>query len=347
MAPPALAADGITRGTIYQDGPDNRYLLGGSWLFRRDDAGVGIGQRFQRQTATEGWSAVTAPNAWNVGDDSVASMTGTVAWYRKDFTLPDRRARMDWLVRFESVNYRSRVWLNGVPVGANTGAYLPWDVRLPRSALKRSGTNRLVVRVDNRRLPTDFPPVGPDGLRRSRRRVVELRRPAARGLSAARRPDRHHEPRRAARAAVPDLRRDRARARRRAQLRRPDGERPRHRPLRRARDRARHAARAGEAVCELRDPPARRPAAAVVAGEPVSLRGALRRARRRAARARLQAVERHPLDHDRRRPPDAQRPPREPARRRPARGRPAQRGSRSTALAARRSSRRPRSSARR
>ncbi len=163
MAPPALAADGITRGTIYQDGPDNRYLLGGSWLFRRDDAGVGIGQRFQRQTATEGWSAVTAPNAWNVGDDSVASMTGTVAWYRKDFTLPDRRARMDWLVRFESVNYRSRVWLNGVPVGANTGAYLPWDIRLPRSALKRSGTNRLVVRVDNRRLPTDFPPSGLTG----------------------------------------------------------------------------------------------------------------------------------------------------------------------------------------
>ncbi len=163
MAPPALAADGITRGTIYQDGPDNRYLLGGSWLFRRDDAGVGIGQRFQRQTATEGWSVVTVPNAWNVGDDSVASMTGTVAWYRKDFTLPDRRARMDWLVRFESVNYRSRVWLNGVPVGANTGAYLPWDVRLPRSALKRSGTNRLVVRVDNRRLPTDFPPSGLTG----------------------------------------------------------------------------------------------------------------------------------------------------------------------------------------
>ena len=40
-APAAAAgpADGITRGTIYQDGPDNRYLLGGEWLFRRDDAG--------------------------------------------------------------------------------------------------------------------------------------------------------------------------------------------------------------------------------------------------------------------------------------------------------------------
>ena len=46
---PALAADGITRGTVYKDGPDNRYLLGGEWLFRLDN-GQGTPQRFQRQT---------------------------------------------------------------------------------------------------------------------------------------------------------------------------------------------------------------------------------------------------------------------------------------------------------
>jgi beta-glucuronidase len=161
-AEPALAADGITRGTIYKDGPDNRYLLGGDWLFRLND-GEGSKQRLQRQTSTDGWARTTVPNAWNAGDNSVASMTGTVGWYRKDFRLPDRRARMDWLVRFESVNYRARVWLNGKRIGRNTGAYLPWDLRLPRSALKRQGTNRLVVRVDNRRLKTDFPPSGLTG----------------------------------------------------------------------------------------------------------------------------------------------------------------------------------------
>jgi beta-glucuronidase len=159
----AAAADAVTRGTIYQDGPDNRYLLGGEWLFRRDDTGQGLRQSFQRQPSRDGWAPLTVPNAWNVGDYSVASMTGTVAWYRKDFRLPDARARLDWLVRFESVNYRSRVWLNGVPIGRNTGAYLPWDLRIPRSALKRKGTNRLVIRVDNRRLRTDFPPSGLTG----------------------------------------------------------------------------------------------------------------------------------------------------------------------------------------
>ena len=161
-AAPAGAADGITRGTVYDDGPDNRYLLGGEWLFRLDND-QGTQQRFQRQSSTEGWTRTSVPNAWNAGDNSVASMTGTVGWYRKDFRLPDRRARMDWLVRFESVNYRAQVWLNGRPIGRNTGAYLPWDLRLPRRALKRRGINRLVVRVDNRRLRTDFPPSGLTG----------------------------------------------------------------------------------------------------------------------------------------------------------------------------------------
>ena len=162
-AAPASAAEDITRGTIYRDGPDNRYLLGGDWLFRLDSAGDGLKQLFQRQTSTDGWTTTRIPNAWNAGDNSVASMTGGVGWYRKDFRLPDTRSRMDWLVRFESVNYRSMVWLNGKPIGRNTGAYLPWSLRLPRSVLKRGKTNRLVIRVDNRRLRTDFPPSGLTG----------------------------------------------------------------------------------------------------------------------------------------------------------------------------------------
>ena len=159
----AEAADGITRGTVYQDAPDNRFQLGGAWLFRLDSAGIGLSQAWQRETKADGWATTSVPNAWNAGDNSVASMTGTVGWYRKDFRLPDARSRMDWLIRFESVNYRSKVWLNGRPVGRNTGAYLPFVMRLPRSVLKRHGTNRIVVRVDNRRLRTDVPPSGLTG----------------------------------------------------------------------------------------------------------------------------------------------------------------------------------------
>lgn len=162
IAVPASAQSGISKsGLGYETGPDNRLLLGGEWLFRLDDTGLGdLDEAIQRQTSKAGWTKTTVPNAWNATDTSVASMTGTVGWYRKDFKLPSASKRYSYVIRFESVNYRAQVWLNGKPVGKNTGAYLPWEVRLPAGYLKREGTNRLVIRVDNRRYPTDFPPSG-------------------------------------------------------------------------------------------------------------------------------------------------------------------------------------------
>jgi beta-glucuronidase len=153
-------ADVPAAGALYKDGPSGRYLLDGPWLFRLDTADRGLRSGFQRHFSTAGWSPTTVPNAWNVGDYSAESMKGTVGWYRKDFTLPSASRTLWWVLRFESVNYRSRVYLNGHLIGSNRGAYLPFEIRIPRSRLHRIGVNHLVIRVDNRRYPTDFPPSG-------------------------------------------------------------------------------------------------------------------------------------------------------------------------------------------
>ena len=159
LAPAAAGADTPTRRTLYADGPADRYLMGGQWLFRLDPGDDGTRARYQRQRSRAGWSPVTVPNAWNVKDDSPESMSGSIGWYRKDFSLPSSAAALRWAVRFESVNYRSKVWLNGRPLGTNHGAYIPFEMALDRG-LKRRGTNRLVIRVDSRRRRTDFPPSG-------------------------------------------------------------------------------------------------------------------------------------------------------------------------------------------
>jgi beta-galactosidase/beta-glucuronidase len=160
-AAPAGAADTPSDRTLYESGPSGRYLVDGTWLFRPDpDPGNGLDQGFHRSASTEGWAQVRVPHAWNATDESVESFTGGVGWYRKDFELPSARRELTWILRFETVNYRMRAWLNGTPIGRNTGAYLPFELRIPASALRRTGTNRLVVRVDSRRLPTDFPPSG-------------------------------------------------------------------------------------------------------------------------------------------------------------------------------------------
>jgi beta-glucuronidase len=163
----AAVAAPPTAGALYQDGPTDRWLLGGQWLYRPDAADVGVAQGFWRDTAvTDGWSPVAVPNSFNAGDLSRASMNGSVGWYRRDFTLPAHAfsayvpARFrSWIVRFESVNYRATVWLNGRRIGDHAGAYLPFEFDL-RGV--RAGVNRLVVRVDDRRTRADLPP-GPSG----------------------------------------------------------------------------------------------------------------------------------------------------------------------------------------
>ena len=157
LAPAAAqAADKPTAETLYADGPEGRYLMGGDWLFRLDAADRGVQRRYHRQTGTAGWSTVKVPHAWNVGDHSVASMNGSVGWYRKDFELPDASAALDWAVRFESVNYRARVWLNGREVGSHAGAYLPFTVPLDR--LKRAAsTGSWCASTPAARRPTSRP----------------------------------------------------------------------------------------------------------------------------------------------------------------------------------------------
>jgi len=158
-APPPYSVETPTAKTLYQYGPDGRYLLDGSWLFRYD-RGQGLKHHYQRSTSTSGWRTVAVPNAWNAQDQSTVSYDGTAAWYRKDFRLPDTAAGATWIVRFESVNYRARVWLNGHLLGDHAGAYIPFEFALPSKALKRGSVNHLVIRVDNRRTPADLPPGG-------------------------------------------------------------------------------------------------------------------------------------------------------------------------------------------
>ncbi len=160
---PLYVATPPAYGALYQDGPNDRWLLGGSWLYRADTANAGLAAGWWRNVAsTDGWAPVTVPNSYNAGDLSDASMNGYVGWYRRDFTIPAKafapyvRARFrSWIVRFESVNYRATVWLNGRKIGSHAGEYLPFEFPL---AGVRPGVNRLIVRVDNRRDNADLPP---------------------------------------------------------------------------------------------------------------------------------------------------------------------------------------------
>lgn len=151
VEPPSTEVTVPAGRPLFLEGQDNRLLVDGPWLYRDDTADVGVSQRFFSQTGVDGWSGATVPSVWNVGGTSRASFEGTVGWYRKDFRLPaSRTARTDsWIMRFEAINFRATIWLNGRKLGEHVGGYTPFELVLPN--LNRGGVNRLVVRVDNRR----------------------------------------------------------------------------------------------------------------------------------------------------------------------------------------------------
>jgi beta-glucuronidase len=154
----ARAVDVPTPGALYRDGPSGRYLLGGSWQLRADPADQGQKAHWERSRSATGWLPTTVPNAANAGDYSEQSYLGGVDWYRKEFRAPEAPRGSRWILRFESVNYRATVWLNGRLIGKHTGAFLPFE--LGADDLSRTGVNRLVVRVDSRRGTFDVPSLG-------------------------------------------------------------------------------------------------------------------------------------------------------------------------------------------
>ena len=155
VAGPAMAAG----RPWYADGPGGRILLGDGWLYRADPGDEGLAANWAANPDTANWSATSVPNAWNAGDDSDASMAGSVGWYRRDLHLPAKPAGALWVVRFESVNYRATVFLNGVQIAQHEGASIPFEAALSNA---QPGVNHLVIRVDSRRDRTSLPP-GPMG----------------------------------------------------------------------------------------------------------------------------------------------------------------------------------------
>lgn len=152
----AIAVPTPRAKTVARDGPSERYLLEGDWHERVDPAGGGERAGLPSNDSLAGWRSIAVPVAVNAGDFSVVSYTGSVHWYRSDFELPRASGGTSWRFRFESVNHRAKVWLNGTLLGSHIGAYLPFE--LSARSIRR-GVNHLVVRVDSRRGPADIPPL--------------------------------------------------------------------------------------------------------------------------------------------------------------------------------------------
>lgn len=128
---------------VTYEGPDGRVAITGPWTLRGDKADRGLKLGWARGGFSG--SEVSVPNSPNAGRITgaagIASHQGSIGWYRTTIDVP---ADGDYALRFESVNHRATVWVDGREVARHVGEYLPFEAAL---RLTR-GDHTLVVRAD-------------------------------------------------------------------------------------------------------------------------------------------------------------------------------------------------------
>ena len=107
------------------------------------------------------WQQLDVPHDWSISDTfsednptgrSGGYASGSVAWYRKNFTLNDKDASSIISIEFGGVYENSEVWVNGQYLGKRPFGYISFNYDLT-PYLNLEGENVIAVRVDNSKQP--------------------------------------------------------------------------------------------------------------------------------------------------------------------------------------------------
>jgi hypothetical protein len=130
-APPAIYTGSTGRSTLP------------SWYYASDPGNVGVSHHWERLRFKGKLVSVPyVPNAWPVtGAVGRKNFNGSIGWYRTTVNVPKTGA---YALRFESVNHRASVWIDGHLTGTHKGVYMPFELRPTLTA----GEHLVVVRAD-------------------------------------------------------------------------------------------------------------------------------------------------------------------------------------------------------
>ena len=172
IAAPALAADALRPPLLLTGARANVQDLSGRWTYSKDLYRTGFTDingwvaksRMQRHrdvdVAVEETKsgpaffefdldrgpAMDIPGAWNSATPELRYFDGLI-WFQRRFDAATKPGQRSFL-RFEAVNYRAYVYLNGKEVGRHEGGFTPFVIEVTE-ALRAQG-NRLVVGVDSK-----------------------------------------------------------------------------------------------------------------------------------------------------------------------------------------------------
>jgi len=125
-------------------GPGGRAQLDGPWRFKSDRRDLGVQRGYQRG-GFEGElvKMPLVPRAAQIsGLSGISNFKGGVGWYRTSIEVPVQRS---YAIRFESINHKAQVFLDGKRIATHKGEFLPFEAR---ARLKPGVRHTLVVRAD-------------------------------------------------------------------------------------------------------------------------------------------------------------------------------------------------------
>jgi beta-glucuronidase len=88
---------------------------------------------------------IAIPGAWNAATPELRYYDGLI-WFQRRFRAPALQGERAFL-RFEAVNYKAYVYLNGKEIGRHEGGFTPFVLEV--TDVLRGGDNRLTVGVDS------------------------------------------------------------------------------------------------------------------------------------------------------------------------------------------------------
>ena len=126
------------------------------WRFSPDPHRDGESLGYHRPDQTFPlWREVAVPSCFEAGCPDIDFYEG-VCWYRRTFAVPSAWHGQRVVLRFEAVNYRARVWLNGTFLGEHRDGFLPFEFEVS-GTVRWDGPNVLTVSVDNAHHEGDVP----------------------------------------------------------------------------------------------------------------------------------------------------------------------------------------------
>lgn len=108
----------------------------------------------------EGGPILKVPGDFNSQLCELTYFEGTV-WYKKQFDYTLQKGKRLFLY-FGAVNYIAEVYLNGKKIGSHEGGFTPFQFEITNKV--KSGTNSIVVKVNNNRQGNGLPGYGYDWL---------------------------------------------------------------------------------------------------------------------------------------------------------------------------------------